>query len=78
MTRDWPPEYQKFINQEGYWDLYGKLSAAFDVDSLITLDEVEEILRKRHQKELEKKAQALERLERQLHNEMGDWENTKK
>ena len=44
------------MTNEGYWDLYGNLSGAFDADSLLTLAEVEKILERRHEKAIYKKA----------------------
>ena len=46
-SRQYPKSYQEFMTREGTWDLFGLHHYAFDDISMITEQEVEEIMMKR-------------------------------
>ena len=73
-SREYGDEYKEFMHPDGFWDLYGPHSYAFDADTLLTLEEVEEILRRRHEKAVEQKQAQLAKLEAKLAKEINEWE----
>lgn len=68
--KNYPEEYKEFMNFNCYFDLYGHQGIAFEDFTMITEDEVKDILDRRHTVKLEKKKNLLKLLENNLAKEM--------
>ena len=73
-NKDYPAEYKEFMNFNCYFDLYGHQGIAFEDFTMITEQEVKDILDRRHHVKLEKKKQVLKLLEDNLAKEMVQWD----
>jgi hypothetical protein len=45
--KQYPKEYEEFMNSDGYWDFYGPFHYAFDAYSIISEEEVDKIIETR-------------------------------